>query len=74
MRYSCSPAGAAAKHKAQGEHMIYRADALDGFEKEMFGGPGIAKFTKIVNEEGLAGKGRLFSVASLKPGCAIGSY
>ena len=74
MRYSCSPAGAAAKHKAQGEHMIYRADALDGFEKEMFGGPGIAKFTKIVNEEGLAGKGRLFSVASLKPGCAIGSH
>ena len=54
--------------------MIYRADALDGFEKEMFGGPGIAKFTKIVNEEGLAGKGRLFSVASLKPGCAIGSH
>ena len=54
--------------------MIYRADALDGFEKEMFGGPGIAKFTKIVSEDGLAGKGRLFNVVNLKPGCAIGSH
>ena len=74
MRYGCSPARAAAKHKAQGEHMIYRADALDGFEKEMFGGPGTTKFTKIVNEEGLVGKGRLFNVVNLKPGCAIGSH
>ena len=54
--------------------MIYRADALDGFEKEMFGGPGTTKFTKIVNEEGLAGKGRLFNRVNLKPGCAIGSH
>ncbi len=60
--------------KAQGEHMIYRADALDGFEKEMFGGPGTTKFTKIVNEDGLAGKGRLFNLVNLKPGCAIGSH
>ncbi|MBB5143525.1 cupin domain-containing protein [Desulfovibrio intestinalis] len=54
--------------------MIYRADALDGFEKEMFGGPGAAKFTKIVNEDGLADKGRLFSHVHLKPGCAVGSH
>ncbi|MFT4300196.1 MAG: cupin domain-containing protein [Desulfovibrio sp.] len=54
--------------------MIYRADALDGFEKEMFGGPGTTKFTKIVSEDGLAGKGRLFNVVNLKPGCAIGSH
>ena len=60
--------------KAQGEHMIYRADALEGFEKEMFGGPGTTKFTKIVNEDGLAGKGRLFNRVNLKPGCAIGSH
>ena len=47
--------------------MIYRADALEGFEKEMFGGPGTTKFTKIVNEEGLAGKGRLFNLVNRQP-------
>ena len=42
--------------------MINRADALECFEKELFGGPGSVHFTKIVNEHGLADKGRLFNV------------
>ena len=54
--------------------MINRADALECFEKELFGGPGAVHFTKIVNENGLAGKGRLFNIGTLKPGCAVGNH
>ena len=54
--------------------MITRADALECFEKELFGGPGAVHFTKIVNENGLADKGRLFNIGTLKPGCAVGNH
>ena len=54
--------------------MIYRADSLECFEKQMFGGPGSTQFTKIVNENGLYGKGRLFNIGLLKPGCAVGDH
>ena len=32
--------------------MIHRANELESFEKEMFGGPGAVHFTKIVPAEG----------------------
>lgn len=54
--------------------MINRANDLECFEKELFGGPGAVHFTKIVNENGLAGKGRLFNIGTLKPGCAVGNH
>ncbi|RRD69981.1 MULTISPECIES: cupin domain-containing protein [unclassified Desulfovibrio] len=54
--------------------MICRKNELECFEKEMFGGPGTTCFTKIVPEEGLGGKGRLFNIALLKPGSAIGPH
>ena len=54
--------------------MITRADALESFEKELFGGPGAVHFIKIVNENGLAGNGRLFNIGTLKPGCAVGNH
>ena len=54
--------------------MINRADALECFEKELFGRPNAVHFTKIVNENGLAGKGRLFNIGTLKPGCAVGNH
>ena len=54
--------------------MINRANDLECFEKELFGGPGAIHFTKIVNEHGLADKGRLFNIGTLKPGCAVGNH
>ena len=54
--------------------MINRADTLECFEKELFGGPGAVHFIKIVNEHGLADKGRLFNIGTLKPGCAVGNH
>ena len=54
--------------------MIHRANELESFEKEMFGGPGAVHFTKIVPAEGLADKGRLFNIGLLRPGCAVGVH
>lgn len=54
--------------------MINRAADLERFEKELFGGPGSVHFTKVVDENGLAGKGRLFNIGVLKPGCAVGNH
>ncbi|MBQ9406123.1 MAG: cupin domain-containing protein [Desulfovibrio sp.] len=54
--------------------MITRTNALDVFDKELFGGPGYVTFTKIVDAQALAGNGRLFNIATLKPGHAIGYH
>ena len=54
--------------------MITRADALDVFDKEIFGGPGVITFTKIVDAPALAGNGRLFNICVLKPGNAVGYH
>lgn len=54
--------------------MIRRAEERERFEKEMFGGPGLARFTKIVDEGELAGKGRLFNHLLLRPGEGLGRH
>ncbi|MBO4300301.1 MAG: cupin domain-containing protein [Desulfovibrio sp.] len=54
--------------------MITRADTLDVFDKEVFGGPGVITFTKIVDPATLAGNGRLFNIGVLKPGNAVGYH
>ncbi|MBO5491687.1 MAG: cupin domain-containing protein [Desulfovibrio sp.] len=54
--------------------MITRADSLDVFDKEIFGGPGVITFTKIVDAPALAGNGRLFNIGVLKPGNAVGYH
>lgn len=54
--------------------MIHRANELESFEKEMFGGPGAVHFTKIVPAEGLATRARLFNIGLLRPGCAVGVH
>ncbi len=54
--------------------MIRRAQDVERFEKEMFGGPGRPLFSKILNEDEFAGKGRLYSHVVLRPGDAVGVH
>lgn len=54
--------------------MIRRAAQLEHFEKTMFGGPGVVRFNKLVSEESLHGKGRLYNRVLLRPGAAVGRH
>lgn len=54
--------------------MIRRAQDVEKFEKAMFGGPGQPLFSKLLNEDEFAGKGRLFSHVLLRPGDAVGVH
>lgn len=38
------------------------------------GGQGDVKFTKILEKEEFQGKGRLFALTTLEPGCSIGMH
>lgn len=54
--------------------MIRRSSDRERLEKEMFGGPGLAHFTKILGDGEFAGKGRLFNQLILHPGEAVGYH
>lgn len=47
--------------------MIRRADQREKLEKTMFGGPGMAHFTKLMNEDEFEGHGRLYNHVLLRP-------
>jgi mannose-6-phosphate isomerase-like protein (cupin superfamily) len=55
--------------------MIKRAGELnaDIFTNRM-GGQGEVKFTKILEKDEFYGKGRLFALTTLEPGCSIGLH
>ncbi len=55
--------------------MIKRAGELNAevFANRM-GGQGDVKFTKILEKDEFQGKGRLFSLTTLEPGCSIGMH
>ncbi|MDR7867042.1 MAG: cupin domain-containing protein [Sporomusaceae bacterium] len=39
-----------------------------------FGGNGEVKFTRIIEKDDFQGKGRLFSITALEPGCSLGLH
>ena len=54
--------------------MIRRAQERETCDKTMFGGPGMAHFTKLLNETEFEGKGRLYNHVLLRPGDAVGKH
>ena len=39
-----------------------------------FGGNGEVKFTKIIEKDDFQGKGRLFAITTIEPGCSLGLH
>ncbi|WP_165066330.1 cupin domain-containing protein [Desulfovibrio sp. ZJ200] len=54
--------------------MIRRADQREKLDKTMFGGPGMAHFTKLLNADELENHGRLYNHLLLRPGDAVGRH
>lgn len=54
--------------------MIRRAHEREKLEKTMFGGPGMAHFTKLLKEDEFEGRGRLYNHVLLRPGDAVGKH
>lgn len=54
--------------------MIRRAADRVKYDKEMFGGPGLAHMTRILQEDEFEGHGRLCNHLLLRPGDAVGEH
>ena len=55
--------------------MIRRKDQMKTYERpEMKGGTGKAVLTDLIDASEMMGKGRLFSITTLEPGCSIGEH
>lgn len=54
--------------------MIRRAHEREKLEKTMFDGPGMAHFTKLLNEDEFEGRGRLYNHVLLRSGDAVGKH
>jgi mannose-6-phosphate isomerase-like protein (cupin superfamily) len=55
--------------------MIKRGGSLPvDIVSNRFGGNGDVKFTRILEKEEFNGKGRLFAITALEPGCSLGLH
>lgn len=55
--------------------MIRRKEEMKSYDRpEMKGGAGKAVLTDLLDASEMMGKGRLFSIITLEPGCSIGSH
>ncbi len=54
--------------------MIRRAHERENLDKTMFGGPGMAHFTKLLDQDEFEGKGRLYNYVRLHHGEGIGKH
>lgn len=54
--------------------MIRRAAQREKLDKTMFGGPGMAHFTKLLHEDEFENHGRLYNHVLLRPGDAVGKH
>ena len=55
--------------------MVRRADSLSvQYNEHMRGGDGTVELRHFLNKEDFQGKGRLFSMITLEPGCSIGYH
>ena len=54
--------------------IIKNSERVSDLRHELRGGKGDIKFTEVLPESMLAGKGRLFSVMTVEPGCSVGAH